>query len=277
MRFSIDGSSQPSGRSLTAGHFEGSMGVRSKEMTVTAPGGTYEPIENISFVSAKEHYLPRDEEMKIMEMKFSEVEERWRNGNPQAKGSLAYLYLTGKPGSGKTQLALGYARKFCKGHSNNISHVAAAHLDASNLAESYPKVLELFNSKIDTKQMTLDQMKAKAEEELKEIDCWLLVVDNVRSSDIISHTPKVVGRKMGRILLVTSNRSVLTTNFADEHQLGGMTKQEAVQLLKKTSRHDGKHDEASALVNFLGRVPLSITRYILGILVYCWYHFMYLK
>ena len=108
--------------------------------------------------------------------------------------------------------------------------------------------------------MTPDKMRAKTEEELKKKDHWLLVVDNVNSSDIKFPMPEVVGRKMGRILLVTSNRSVVQTNFAAEYQLGGMTEQETVELLKKTSRHDGKHEEASALVNFLGLVPLSITR-----------------
>ena len=220
----------------------------------------YQPVENVFPVSAKEHYLPRDEEMKKMEKNFSEVEKRCRNTNP------ARLYLTGKPGRGKTQLALGYARKFYKEQwfrHYMLSRVAVVHLDASNLAESYPKVLELLHPGIDTERMTPDKMRAKTEEELKKKDHWLLVVDNVNSSDIKLPMPDVVGRKMRRILLVTSNRSVMQTNFAAEHQLGGMTEQEAIQLLNKTSRHDGKHDEASAraLVNFLGLVPLSITRY----------------
>ena len=45
----------------------------------------YQPIKNVSSVSAKEHYLPRDEEMKEMEAKFSKMEENWRNANPRGK------------------------------------------------------------------------------------------------------------------------------------------------------------------------------------------------
>ena len=223
--------------------------------------GGYKPIENFSSVSNKEHYLSRVEKMKEMEKKYSELQKRCRKANPQA---IARLYLTGKPGSGKTQLALGYARKFYKKrrfHRYMFSHVAVVHLDASNLAESYPKALELLNPEIDTKCMTPDEMRTKTEGELKKIDRWLLVVDNVNSSDIKFPNPEVVGQQVGRILLVTSNRNVLKTNYATEHKVGEMTKQEAVQLLKKTSRHDGKREEASDLVNFLGRVPLSITRY----------------
>ena len=228
------------------------------------PFKDYESIENISSVSAKEHYLPRAKEMKMMEAKFIEVENRWRKANPQAKGSLAQLYLTGKPGSGKTQLALGYARKFYEDrwfHRYMFSRVAVVHLDASNLDESYPKVLELLHPGIDTKHMTLDEMRTKTEGELRNIDCWLLVVDNVNSSDMKFPMPNVVGRQVGRILLVTSNRNVLKTNYAAEHKLERMTEEEAIHLLQKTSRYDGRHDEASALINFLGLVPLSIARY----------------
>ena len=225
----------------------------------------FKPIENISSVSIKEHYLPRVEKMNMMEEKFSEVEQRLRNVSPHAKHSVR-LYLTGKPGSGKTQLALGYARKFYEErvwfYDYTFPRLAVVHLDASNLAESYSNVLELFNPNIDTKQMTLDQMKTKVEENLKNITRWLLVVDNVNSSAVKYPMPKIVGWQVGRILLVTSNSNVsMAKNLATEHQLGGMTEQEAVKLLKKTSRHDGKHEEASALVNFLGLVPLSITRY----------------
>ena len=224
----------------------------------------FKPIENISFVSVKEHYLPRVEEMNMIEAKFNGVEEKWRIEYPQAKGSLARLYLTGKPGSGKTQLALGYARKFYYErlfYRYTFPRIAVVHLDAANLAESYPKLLEQFNPTIDTKQMMLGQMKTKVEEELKKFTRWLLVVDNVNSPAVEYPMPKIVGWQVGRILVVTSNHNVVTSNFADDHKLGGMTEQEAVQLLKKTSRHDGKYEEASALVNFLGLLPLSITRY----------------
>ena len=231
--------------------------------TVYQPWKHFQPIENVSSVSFKEHYVSRDEEMTKMEEKFSEVEERWRNANLHSKGSLAHLYLTGKPGSGKTQLALGYARKFYEErwfHRYMFSRIAVVHLDASNLDESYPKLLEVLHPGIDTKHMTPDDMSTKAKEELKKFDRWLLVVDNVNSPDIKFPEPEVVGRHVGRILLVTSNRNAVKTNYATEHQLGEMTIQKALQLLKKTSGHEGKHDEASELVKFLGRVPLSITR-----------------
>ena len=225
----------------------------------------FKPIENISSVSVKEHYLSRVEEMNMMEAKFSEIEEKLTNVSPYAT-HLVRVYLTGKPGSGKTQLALGYARKFYEErvwfYRYTFPRLAIVYLDASNLYESYPKVLELFNPEIDTKQMKLDDMKTEVEEKLKNITCWLLVADNVNSSAIKLPEPKITGRQVGRIVIVTSNRNVSKPkNFAKEHQLGGMTEQEAVDLLKKTSRHDGKYDEAIALVNFLGLLPLSITRY----------------
>ena len=230
---------------------------------IAIPVKDYEPVKLIPLT--KEHYLPREAEMKKLEETFKEVEEREKKQNARAEHSAALVYLTGKPGRGKTQLALGYAQGFYEKrwfHWYKLSRVFVAYLDASNPSSSYPKLLEALKpgSSKDV-QLNIGRMCDIAEEELKKRNSWLLLVDHLHSSNVRFPKPRVKGQDEGRILLITYNHNVIKGLDAAEHILNEMTEEEAVCLLKRVSDYNGKDHEARDLVNFLGRVPLTVTRY----------------
>lgn len=209
----------------------------------------YKPFQCIP--RTKQHYIDRKEKRKGLDKEFKRVARKVSEGPVS-------VYLTGAPGNGKTQFGLGYAKSFYKRkwfHCFKLSRVAALYLDASNLDASCHNLLKSLSPESD---IDPGRMYNKLQEELSKRHTWLLVVDNVNSSDVV---PKLVDtiKCVGRILVVTSNQSVISKDYSGEYDLGVMTPQEAIDLLRDVSKPD---DESSVVPHRLGYILQSVKWYV---------------
>ena len=141
------------------------------------------------------------------ESEVAKIVQQLRELNESSDNRLSYLYISGNPGSGKSQLAGLVAERFfddlkeMPGGSSFVMTLNAASLDS--LLESYTSfarhlkcpdysIVETLSSKDSTVDEKITSLKMLVAVKIKCYTSWLLVVDNVTTmSSVHVHLPQV--------------------------------------------------------------------------------------
>ena len=216
-------------------------------------------------------------EVVYLKEKINEVKqdlEKLRTGNDD---KLTYFYISGNPGSGKSQLARQLGENLCKGEHWSTEAAYIMTLDAKDvdtLLNSYERFCHRLNCNENVLQNLLNSPKPK-EEKIKDLRSqittriknwkrWWIIVDNVEDLDIISPLLPQMGDENwnnGQIILTTQNiKSVPSDSLLTKHisLSGGMNSNECRQLLSAMSGTDVDDPLLEEVAKQLDYQPLAM-------------------
>ena len=187
----------------------------------------------------------RDDEVNKTTQELKELKE----GN---KSRLSYLYISGNPGSGKSQLAGLVAERFFRAVTNTafVMTLNAESLDsllgsfvsfARQLKCSEYAITNTLSSKDSGIEETIANLKTLVSTKVELYTSWLLVVDNVTSVTQVSvHLPEPANEQwFGRQILITTQDNAaipLTNSFINHITMSkGMELADATALLARLS------------------------------------------
>ncbi|XP_028403179.1 uncharacterized protein LOC114525918 isoform X2 [Dendronephthya gigantea] len=203
-----------------------------------------------------------------------EVLEKLRSDND---GKLTYFYISGNPGSGKSELA----RQVCEDISNAVSWQRESMFimkldgrDLNSLLHSYEKLCHYLHCE-DSKLRDILESSKQEERKIRDLTFqvtqrienwkkWWIIVDNVENLELISKLLPQMGDDVwskGQIILTTQNtNSVPSNRFLTKHiSLSlGMDEQECRQLLAFVSGTDVKDPILDEVAVMLDRQPLAM-------------------
>ena len=209
---------------------------------------------------------------KINEMKKDL--QKLRNEN---NGKLTYFYVSGNPGSGKSQLSrqLGedlYKSVDCQANTAYVMTLDAKNLDS--LLYSYEYFCRRLNCNEDVREKVMNSSKPK-EEKIKELrsqimtrirnwKLWWIIVDNVEDLKLISPLLPQIGDKIwnnGQIIVTIQNTFSVPSDSLDTKHVslsGGMNEQECQELLSTLSGTDVDDPLLNKVAKKLDHQPLAM-------------------
>ena len=190
------------------------------------------------------------------ESEVAKIVQQLRELNESSDNRLSYLYISGNPGSGKSQLAGLVAERFfddlkeMPGGSSFVMTLNAASLDS--LLESYASfarhlkcpdysVIETLNSKDSTVDEKITSLKMLVAVKITCYTSWLLVVDNVTTmSSVHVHLPQFNSKawERGHLLITTQDTTSIPSKSSFVNHISvsqGMEPDDARSLLSKLS------------------------------------------
>ncbi|XP_073227846.1 uncharacterized protein [Porites lutea] len=190
------------------------------------------------------------------EREVAKVVQQLRELNESSDNRLSYLYISGNPGSGKSQLAGLVAERFfddlkeMPGGSSFVMTLNAASLDS--LLESYASfarhlkcpdysIAETLSSKDSTVDEKITRLKMLVAVKITCYTSWLLVVDNVTTmSSVHVHLPQFNSKawERGHLLITTQDTTSIPSKSSFVNHISvsqGMEPDDALSLLSKLS------------------------------------------
>ncbi|CAH3125991.1 unnamed protein product, partial [Pocillopora meandrina] len=196
--------------------------------------------------------------------------EQLREAN---ESDLSYLYISGNPGSGKSQLAGLVAQKFYEAANKGLkspTFVMTLNAESSlTLLESYASLGRQIKCPEHTIMQTLNSTKMQVEEQINNLKdliaakiplygSWLMVVDNATSlskvNDFLPLSRNQPWMK-GQLLITTQNTSSIPPKSSLVSHISvskGMTPIDACSFLEKVSgiRHQGVEDKVAEALDY---------------------------
>ena len=190
------------------------------------------------------------------ESEVAKIVQQLRELNESSDNRLSYLYISGNPGSGKSQLAGLVAERFydeVKEMPSGSSFVMTLNATSpDSLLESYASfarhlkcpdysIVETLSSKDSTVDEKITSLKMLVAVKIKCYTSWLLVVDNVTTlSSVHVHLPQFENEAWarGQLLITTQDTtSIPSENVFVNHISAskGMGPNDACSLLSKVS------------------------------------------
>ncbi|CAH3179154.1 unnamed protein product, partial [Porites evermanni] len=196
------------------------------------------------------------------EREVAKIVQQLRKLNESSDNRLSYLYISGNPGSGKSQLAGLVAERFfddlivMPGGSSFVMTLNAASPDS--LLESYASfarhlkcpdysVMETLSSKDSTVDEKITSLKMLVAVKVKCYTSWLLVVDNVTTlSSVHVHLPQFENEAWarGQLLITTQDTTSIPSKSSFVNHISaskGMEPSDARSLLSKLSGIPDSH------------------------------------
>ena len=190
------------------------------------------------------------------ESEVAKIVQQLRELNESSDNRLSYLYISGNPGSGKSQLAGLVAERFfddlkeMPGGSSFVMTLNAASPDS--LLESYASfarhlkcpdysIVETLSSKDSTVDERITSLKMLVALKITCYKSWLLVVDNVTTmSSVHVHLPQFENEAWGRgqLLITTQDTTSIPSESSFVNHISaskGMEPNDACSLLSKLS------------------------------------------
>ena len=190
------------------------------------------------------------------ESEVAKIVQQLRELNESSDNRLSYLYISGNPGSGKSQLAGLVAGRFfddfkeMPGGSSFVMTLNAASPDS--LLESYASfarhlkcpdysVVETLSSKDSTADEKITSLKMLVTAKITCYTSWLLVVDNVTTiSSVHVHLPRFENEAWarGQLLVTTQDTTSIPSESSFVNHISaskGMEPNDARSLLSKLS------------------------------------------
>ena len=209
--------------------------------------------------------------------KTSEIKQDLENLRTNNSGKLTYFYISGNPGSGKSQLARQLAEdlfKDVKRSTETTSIMTLEAKDVDTLLNSYERFCRRLNCDENVLQKLINSSKSK-EEKLKDLRSlittriknwkrWWIIVDNVEDFDIISPLLPQMGDEdwnNGQIILTAQNtKAVPFDSLSTKHisVSGGMNGSECRQLLSALSGTDVDNPLLDEVAKQLDFQPLAM-------------------
>ena len=186
----------------------------------------------------------------------AKIAQQLRELKESSDDELSYLYVTGNPGSGKSQLAGLVAKRFfdeatkMPGGSSFVMTLNAASPDS--LLESYASfarqlkcqdysVMETLNSEEWNVEEKITRLKMLIAVKISCYTSWLLVIDNVISmSSVHAHLPQIRNEawSRGQVLITTQDTTSIPSKSSFVSNISvskGMVPNDAISLLSKLS------------------------------------------
>ena len=190
------------------------------------------------------------------ESEVAKIVQQLRELNESSDNRLSYLYISGNPGSGKSQLAGLVAQRFfvdlkeIPGGSSFVMTLNAASPDS--LLESYASfarhlkcpdysIVETLRSKDSTVDEKITSLKMLVAVKITCYTSWLLVVDNVTTmSSVHVHLPQFENEAWarGQLLITTQDTTSIPSESSFVNHISaskGMEPNDARSLLSKLS------------------------------------------
>ena len=200
--------------------------------------------------------------------------QKLRNDND---GKLTYFYISGNPGSGKSQLSrqLGeelYHETVWQENAAYVMTLNAENLDS--LLRSYEDFCRRLNCNENIIASVVNSSKPK-EEKIKYLrsliegrvrnwKLWWIIVDNVKDLNIIYPLLPQLGDEIwnnGQIMVTIQNTISVPSDSLDTKHIslsGGMNQQECRQLLSSLSDTDPNHPSLEEVAEKLDHQPLAM-------------------
>ncbi|XP_028414907.1 uncharacterized protein LOC114537996, partial [Dendronephthya gigantea] len=209
--------------------------------------------------------------------KIHEIREDIEKLRSDNDGKLTYFYISGNPGSGKSQLARQICEDICKDvHAKDeVMFVMTLNgKDLDSLFSSYEDFCRRLNCNESALQSVSSSSKTK-EEKIKDlrsqISCrinnwkkWWIIVDNVENLELISPLLPLKGDevwKHGQVILTTQNTNAVPQDSTSTKHISlihGMNDQECRQLLVLLSCTEVDNPILDEVAEKLDRQPLAM-------------------
>ncbi|XP_068737766.1 uncharacterized protein [Montipora capricornis] len=214
------------------------------------------------------HVARRNREVLEMDQKLKRLKEANEN-------CLSYLYISGNPGSGKSQLAALVAEKWFDEETSDAStKTFVMTLDAQNLdslLESYYSFARhlrcpedalsdiMKNKDMDSKKK-IANIKSLISTKVELYSSWLLIVDNVvRLNEISHHLPQTRNSSWckGHVLITSQDKAAIPSETCSISVSEGMMLSDALTLLAFISGI-ADDDTAKEVAEALDYQPLAL-------------------
>ena len=178
------------------------------------------------------------------------------------------VYLTGQPGSGKTELARQYGEQFKNATSpGNTSKSLVITLNAKtgeSLSKSIKEVLQKWQPSIDMEPThgLVALMKQLRDYLLGYNDAWLLIIDDLFGNEFNHLLPRPGSQEWGggQVLVTTQDNNLVQACHQAAKKLSlnkGMTREDALALLEEISGVE-VDDFAEEIAKEFKNLPLSL-------------------
>ena len=209
--------------------------------------------------------------------KVDQIKQDLKKLNSDNYGKLTYFYISGNPGSGKSQLA----RQVCEDIFTCLNWQPEATFimtldgrDLNGLLNSYEdfclrvncneSIIENIINSSKPNDVKIKDLRSQLSTRIKNWKRWWIVVDNVENLADISPLLPQTGDDVwdnGQIIVTTQNRTCIPVNnlFTKHVSLScGMDEEECRQLLSSISKTDSSDPLLGEVAEKLDRQPLAM-------------------
>ena len=216
--------------------------------------------------------IRRSKDITRLKKKMKDLDD----GSHQA---VSTIYISGTPGSGKSQLARQLGQEFFYTRSRDTDDlVFVATLNAESvetLADSYMTLGKylgisehsLTGLEIDKRENpkeTIQHLKVLIPMKIRKFSNWLLIADNVvKLKAIRSFLPQTASTEwgQGQVLITTQDSSTIPCNAPHTYHKSvstGMEAEDAVELLKQVSKISDEAEQVENVAKVLECQPLAL-------------------
>ena len=209
--------------------------------------------------------------------KIKQIRQDLQKLSSDNDGKLTYFYISGNPGSGKSQLARHICEDIYKGINWQTETTVFMTLDGRDLysiLHSYEDFCRRLNCSESVLKSIMNSRKPE-EEKIKDLRSqittriknwkrWWIIVDNVENLQSIAPLLPQRGDKVwnnGQIILTTQNKTSVPPDSVFTRHISispGMNDQECRQLLALISRTDANDPLLDEVAENLDRQPLAM-------------------
>ena len=209
--------------------------------------------------------------------KINKIKQDLQELRNENDGKLTYFYISGNPGSGKSQLSRRLAEDLYNSVDSRANTSCVMTLNANDLnslLNSYKEFCRRLNCNKDVVDSVMNSCKSE-EEKIRELrsqiamrirnwKLWWIIVDNVEDLGRIYSLLPQMGDEIwnnGQIILTIQNTISVPSNSSCTKHIslsGGMNEQECRQLLSSLSDTDADDSLLDEVADKLDHQPLAM-------------------